>query len=56
MIDVDYDRRHIVETVERHIANGSYPSEVLYGDGAAGARVANLLAEVPLIIKKQITY
>lgn len=56
VIDVHYDRRRIVETVERHIANGPYPSELLYGDGAAGARIARLLAEVPLIIKKQITY
>ncbi len=56
VIDIGYEREGIVETVKRHLANGRYPSEPLYGDGAAGTRIATLLADAPLTVKKKITY
>jgi UDP-hydrolysing UDP-N-acetyl-D-glucosamine 2-epimerase len=56
VIDVDYDRSEIVDAVQRQLANGCYASDGLYGDGHAGKRIADLLAEVPLRIEKRITY
>ncbi|MDP2954982.1 MAG: UDP-N-acetylglucosamine 2-epimerase [Longimicrobiales bacterium] len=54
--DVDYDRSAIVAAVRAHLANGRYPSDPLYGDGRAGARVADLLATVPLTVAKRLAY
>lgn len=56
VLDVDYDRGTIVDAVQRQLANGRYASDMLYGNGHAGERIAHLLAEVPLKIEKRITY
>jgi UDP-hydrolysing UDP-N-acetyl-D-glucosamine 2-epimerase len=56
LVDVDYDRRQIVRGIERHLSNGRYPQDTLYGDGRAGGRIASLLSSSPLRIAKQLTY
>ena len=56
VIDVDYEKEAIVKAVRSQLANGSYSSVAIYGDGHAGKRIADLLAEVPLSIDKRITY
>jgi UDP-hydrolysing UDP-N-acetyl-D-glucosamine 2-epimerase len=56
VIDVDYDREEIMTAVERHLSNGTYPSDPLYGDGHAGERIAQLLATEPLRIEKRLAY
>jgi UDP-hydrolysing UDP-N-acetyl-D-glucosamine 2-epimerase len=56
VIDVDYDREEIMVAVERHLSNGTYPSDPIYGDGHAGERIAQLLATEPLRIEKRLAY
>jgi UDP-hydrolysing UDP-N-acetyl-D-glucosamine 2-epimerase len=56
LVDVDYDRRQILRAIERHLSNGRYPQDTLYGDGRAGGRIAGLLSSAPLRIAKQLTY
>jgi UDP-hydrolysing UDP-N-acetyl-D-glucosamine 2-epimerase len=56
VIDVGYDRVHIADAMRRQVARGRYPNDQLYGDGRAGPRIADLLAEVPLKIEKRLTY
>jgi UDP-hydrolysing UDP-N-acetyl-D-glucosamine 2-epimerase len=56
VIDVDYDRESIVAGMERHLSNGTYPCDPIYGDGRAGERIAALLASEPLHIEKRLTY
>lgn len=56
VIDVDYDREEIMAAVERHLSNGTYPSDPIYGDGHAGERIAQLLATEPLRIEKRLAY
>jgi UDP-N-acetylglucosamine 2-epimerase len=56
VFEIDYDRKLIVEAVQQHLSNGSYPKSTLYGDGRAGECIADLLAKVPLTIEKRITY
>ena len=56
VIDVGYRWEDIKAAVKYQIANGCYPSHTLYGDGRAGERITNLLAEVPLSIEKRLTY
>ncbi len=56
VIDVDYNRGAIVEAVRKHLANGRYHSDSLYGDGSSGGRIAQRLVSVPLTIEKRLTY
>jgi len=56
VVDVDYDRKQIAQAIEHQLRNGRYPSDLLYGDGKAGPRIADLLAQVPLKIEKRLTY
>jgi UDP-hydrolysing UDP-N-acetyl-D-glucosamine 2-epimerase len=56
VIDVDYDRAQIAGAIERHMSNGRYSQNLRYGDGHAGKRIAQLLAEVPLRIEKRLMY
>ena len=56
VLDVGYDRREIAEAVQSHRRNGRYPQDRLYGDGRAGKRIAQLLADSPLRIEKRLTY
>lgn len=56
VIDVGYDRDQILAAIEVQAVRGRLPSETLYGDGKAGHRVADVLADAPLTIDKLITY
>jgi UDP-hydrolysing UDP-N-acetyl-D-glucosamine 2-epimerase len=56
VVDVGYDRAEIAAAVRSQVAHGRYPSEHIYGDGAAGPRIADVLASAPLRLQKQITY
>ena len=56
VIDVDYDKRQIVDAVRRQLEHGRYETEPIYGDGHAGERIAEVLATKRLSIHKRITY
>lgn len=56
VLDVGYDRAAITAAIERHLTNGRYPQDFLYGDGHAGERIAHLLAMAPLRIEKRLRY
>lgn len=51
VIDVEYDRAAIGEALRAQFAHGRYPSSTIYGDGAAGPRIARELATRPLTLK-----
>jgi UDP-hydrolysing UDP-N-acetyl-D-glucosamine 2-epimerase len=56
VLDTGYDRIEIEQAIRRHLSNGRYQKDILYGDGNAGGRIAELLNEVPLQIEKRLTY
>ena len=56
VVDVPHDRASIVAAVRAQVAHGRYPSEHRYGDGAAGPRIADILATAPLRLQKRIAY
>lgn len=56
VVNVPYDAKAIVEAIHAQIAHGRYPGEHLYGDGRAGARIADVLATAPLTIEKRLWY
>jgi UDP-hydrolysing UDP-N-acetyl-D-glucosamine 2-epimerase len=56
VIDVDHNRGAILAAIRSHLARGRGEAEHLYGDGKAGARIADCLATAPLTIEKRLTY
>ena len=56
VIDVRHDRKEIAAAVATHIKRGKPKRDLLYGDGKAGARIADCLARAELTIEKRLTY
>jgi UDP-hydrolysing UDP-N-acetyl-D-glucosamine 2-epimerase len=56
VVDTDYDRAAIAQAIQAQVARGHVASDPLYGDGAAGERIADILATAPLSIGKRLTY
>lgn len=56
VIDVPCRAAEIEQAARQQLAHGRYESEQIYGDGKAGARIADLLASSDLRVEKQIAY
>jgi UDP-N-acetylglucosamine 2-epimerase len=56
VIDVDHDRAAIATAIRGHMRAGRPKSDHLYGDGGAGARIADCLATAELTVGKRLTY
>jgi UDP-hydrolysing UDP-N-acetyl-D-glucosamine 2-epimerase len=56
VVDVDYDRIEISAAVDERVGNGHTEPDMLYGDGGAGVRIADLLATVTLGVEKRLDY
>ena len=54
--DVGYDANAIYTAIEAQLAHGRYPRSLLVGNGHAGARIADILADAPLRINKTLNY
>jgi UDP-hydrolysing UDP-N-acetyl-D-glucosamine 2-epimerase len=55
-INTGYHHNEIEGAIRRQLKNGRYPSHTLYGEGKAGERIANILAEVDINIQKKLMY
>ncbi len=56
VVDVGYDREEIKAAVRQQLAHARYPQSHIYGDGNAGHRIADLLAQCKLHIEKRLCY
>ena len=56
VIDVNYDSEQIKKAVQYWLENGKPGRSQIYGDGEAGKKIANLLADIELKYHKIITY
>jgi UDP-hydrolysing UDP-N-acetyl-D-glucosamine 2-epimerase len=57
IIDVPHEEDAIASAITKHRKNGRYPMQDIYGDGSAGARIADILAGIgPINVQKRITY
>jgi UDP-hydrolysing UDP-N-acetyl-D-glucosamine 2-epimerase len=56
VVDVGHDRHAIVDAIKRQVAHERYPAAHIYGDGSAGARIADILSRAPLHVQKRIQY
>jgi len=51
-----YDAESIENAIRSQLVRGRYPRSPLFGDGTAGRRIANVLAEVDVSIQKRLAY
>jgi UDP-hydrolysing UDP-N-acetyl-D-glucosamine 2-epimerase len=56
VIDVSHDRKAIADAIATHIDRGKPTCDLLYGDGKAGVRIADCLAQAELTIEKRLMY
>lgn len=56
VVDVGYDAAEIEAAIAAQSARGALAPDPIYGDGFAGARIAEVLATAPLTIEKRLTY
>jgi UDP-hydrolysing UDP-N-acetyl-D-glucosamine 2-epimerase len=56
VIDVDHDRAAIGVAIREHARRGRPAPDHLYGDGRAGERIADAIANADLRVDKQLTY
>lgn len=56
VIDTGYDRGGILDAIRRQADHGRYSRSLLFGDGRAGERIADVLARCQPILQKRITY
>jgi UDP-N-acetylglucosamine 2-epimerase len=56
VIDVPCEAKAIQGAISTQLDHGRYEQANIYGDGKAGLRIADLLANAELNIAKQITY
>ena len=56
VIDVGHDRVEITAALREHAHRGRPVPDPLYGDGHAGARIADCVATAELSIEKRLTY
>ena len=56
VMDVGHDRHEIADAIRRQVAHGAYPTRHIYGDGRAGERIAERLANEPLRVQKRLSY
>lgn len=56
VIDVPHDTDAIHAAIERQLSNGRYRRSVIFGDGQAGKRIADILATAPILLEKTLNY
>ena len=54
--DVDYDRDAISAAIKTCRQKGRLAADLIYGEGGAGERIAELLATAPLSVEKRLPY
>ncbi|WP_159947784.1 UDP-N-acetylglucosamine 2-epimerase [Polaribacter septentrionalilitoris] len=56
VIDTVYNQQKIVKSIKDRITSSTIVSENIYGDGASGQKIANILADIKLPFHKTIMY
>jgi UDP-hydrolysing UDP-N-acetyl-D-glucosamine 2-epimerase len=56
VIDVNHDKVEILNAIKRQLQHGPYSPSTIYGDGHAGERIANVLAQYEPRIQKRLYF
>jgi UDP-N-acetylglucosamine 2-epimerase len=53
VIDVDHDSGMIEDAIKKQLSHGKYERSFLYGDGKAGERIGEILANTSPVVQKR---
>ncbi len=56
VLDCTYNKNELMESINFQMGHGPYESECIYGEGNAGRKIAETLANIDLVFHKKITY
>ena len=56
VVHVGYDGVEIEAAIRKQIANGRYERSFIFGDGAAGRKIADILARSEITVQKRLAY
>tara|TARA_B110001452_G_C15205065_1_gene418059 strand:+ start:370 stop:1521 length:1152 start_codon:yes stop_codon:yes gene_type:complete len=56
VIHTNYNEKNIFISIKKQLKKGKYKSEKIYGDGAAGKKIAKILSNINVKVQKKITY
>jgi UDP-hydrolysing UDP-N-acetyl-D-glucosamine 2-epimerase len=56
VVHAAYERAAIASAIKKQLAHGKYQRSILFGDGSAGQRIAEVLARTELKVQKKLTY
>lgn len=56
VLDVNFEEKSIIDALNKQINISTKESDVIYGDGSAGEKIADVIASAALSIKKVISY
>jgi UDP-N-acetylglucosamine 2-epimerase len=56
VIDTDYSSANILKAIRQQVNHSRYPSDLIYGDGNAAGRIADVIARSAPDISKVISY
>jgi UDP-hydrolysing UDP-N-acetyl-D-glucosamine 2-epimerase len=54
VVEVFHDTETIADAIRDQVAHGQFPSSMLFGDGGAGGRIADVLATAEPVIQKRL--
>jgi UDP-N-acetylglucosamine 2-epimerase len=54
LVEVDHDQEEIADAIRDQVAHGHYERSYLFGDGAAGKKIADILAVVRPPVQKRL--
>jgi UDP-N-acetylglucosamine 2-epimerase len=54
LVEVDHDRAAVADAIRDQLARGRYERSTLFGDGTAGVKIADKLAEVRPSVQKKL--
>ena len=56
LVDVEPDRKEIVEAIRKQIEHGHYDSEFLYGSGGSGEKIAQMLSKITIESTQKVNH
>ncbi|MBL4708657.1 MAG: UDP-N-acetylglucosamine 2-epimerase (hydrolyzing) [Flavobacteriales bacterium] len=56
VMDVDYVHQEIEEAIYKQLEHGPYSTSTLYGEGNAGVKIADVIAQIDLTTTKKLSY
>jgi UDP-hydrolysing UDP-N-acetyl-D-glucosamine 2-epimerase len=56
VLDVPHQQDAILAAVKKQLEHGRYPRSLMFGDGSAGKRIADVLAVAPFRLEKTLSY